>query len=251
MLISSIVLMTLLLTQCATTTDKEAKKDNTAKVLQELAGSLVLEGNLREGLAYLLKAVELEPNNPELHHELALVYRDLGSYNLSLQHFKKALILNPKLSTARSNLGTLYLLMREWDLAIESFQMAVNDLLYKTPEIAYNNMGLAYFNKGEIDKAIESYGKALQLSPSYETCYTNLGIAYESQGKMAQAIEAYNNSIRCGSRNPATFLRLARIYNSLNQKNDAAGVLKQFLSIEKDGPNAQVAKELLKQIENP
>ncbi|MBN2062951.1 MAG: tetratricopeptide repeat protein [Deltaproteobacteria bacterium] len=220
-----------------------------AQALQSMGGALVREGNLREGLARLLEAEKLDPDNPALQHELAIAYRDLGKYDISLRHFQKALYLKPDFSEAHNNLGTLYILLKKWDLAVQSFNKAVQDILYKTPEIAYNNMGLAYFNKGDTDRAIESYEKALQLSPSYHTCLTNLGIAYETNGDLVQAIESYNNSIRFGSRNPATYFRLAGIYKGLNQRKEAAGVLKQFLSIEKEGTNADAARDLLRQVE--
>ena len=61
--------------------------------------------NLRTGLEYLLKAVELSPEDADLHHDLGRVYYALGEYQLSIQHFKKALALNPKLSDALNDLG--------------------------------------------------------------------------------------------------------------------------------------------------
>ena len=99
-----------------------------------------MQGNFREGLANLRKAVELDPKNAEIQHELALVYRNLGEYQLSLRHFKKALVLKPELSEAWNNLGTLYLLNEKWDEAIAGFQKASEDILYKTPYFAYHNI---------------------------------------------------------------------------------------------------------------
>ena len=55
----------------------------------------------------------MDPNNPELSHEIALAYRDMGQYDLSLQYFQKTFRLNPDFPEARNNLGTLYILLKE------------------------------------------------------------------------------------------------------------------------------------------
>ena len=62
-----------------------------ARAMRDLGSSYDRDGNLRAGLDYLLKAVEMDPENAELHNEVALVYRNLRQYKQSLFHFKKAL----------------------------------------------------------------------------------------------------------------------------------------------------------------
>jgi len=140
------------ITMSATTKDKAA-------AMEEMGTSLVLEGSPREGLVYLLNAADLDPSSPSIQHNLALVYQNLGEYNLSLQHFQKAISLNPDFSEAFNNMGVLYSQLKEWDLAIQCFQKAASDILYKTPHFAYHNMGLVYFQKGEYTNAIENYQK--------------------------------------------------------------------------------------------
>ena len=43
---------------------------------------------------------------------------------------------------------------------------------------AYYNRGIAYGDKGEYDKAIEDYSKAIELNPEYAEAYNNRGNAY-------------------------------------------------------------------------
>jgi tetratricopeptide (TPR) repeat protein len=47
---------------------------------------------------------------------------------------------------------------------------------------AHNNLGNAYSEQGEIDKAIEHYQIALKLKPDYSDAHYNLGIAYQKKG---------------------------------------------------------------------
>ena len=247
-IISILIMCSILFAGCAE--NRVVAQKEKARAMEDMGITFVRQGKLRSGLEQFLKAVELDPENPDIHHGIALVYRDLGEYQLSLQHFKKALFLKPQFSEAENNLGTLYLLMKKWDLAIECFQKAVKDILYKTPEFAYNNMGFAYYNKGEYKKAINYYHMALKSSPSFASCYTNLGLAYEAIKRWDEAIEAYKKSIHYMPHNPTPYFRLGKLYYELNRRDEAKETLKQFLSLSPEGPGANEAKEILGKIES-
>ena len=148
------VLLSSFLSGCAGSTSLLKKK---SQALENLGNSLIQQGNLREGLKKLIEASELDPDNANIHNELGLAYRDLRAFQKSLLHFKKAISLKPNFPEAYNNLVTLYILIKEWNLALECFQVAANNILYKTPHFAYNNMGLVYYNKGDYQKAIENY----------------------------------------------------------------------------------------------
>ena len=47
-----------------------------------------------------------------------------------------------------------------------------------TEEVAYYNQGLAYFNKGQYDKAISDTSKAIEINPRDADAYNNRGNAY-------------------------------------------------------------------------
>ncbi|MBN1849534.1 MAG: tetratricopeptide repeat protein [Deltaproteobacteria bacterium] len=227
----------------------QAAINEKAKATEQLGISHYRQGNLREALRYLLQAKDLDPENPDVHHALALVYRDLNEYDASLTHFEIALNLRPRFPEAWNNLGILYGLLEKWDLAIDAFQKAVNDILFKTPDIAYNNMGLAYYHKGDYKQAIKSYQKAIEIFPSYAICHANLGLAYEALNQWEQAIEAYKSSIRYDGTNPAPYLRLGDLYDRLGKEADAVSILKKFLGLVKEGPGVAEVQELLKRIQ--
>ncbi|MDR1602709.1 MAG: tetratricopeptide repeat protein [Tannerella sp.] len=47
----------------------------------------------------------------------------------------------------------------------------------------YFQRGYAYYYKGDYDKAIESYHKAIELKPDYAEAYYNQGNAYKNKGE--------------------------------------------------------------------
>ena len=216
---------------------------------ESLGLSYIREGNLRAGVEHLREAARLDPENADIHNKLALTYRVLGLYEEALVHFKKALTLKPEFSEAYDNLGALYLLLEKWDLAIGCFENAVSSITYKTPHVSYMNLGLAYHNKGEYRKAIESYRRALKLSPSFAICYTNLGRTYEAINSFQVAIEAHKKAIYHAPDYPDPHFNLARLYLRLNQNDEATEELKRTMEIDPDGNYGNEAKRLLQEIE--
>ena len=74
---------------------------------------------------------------------------------------------------------------------------AYNKALSIKPEYAdaYNNMGNALKDRGNLEEAVQAYNKALSIKPEYADAYYNLGSALREQGKIKAAIKAYNMSL--------------------------------------------------------
>ena len=65
----------------------------------------------------------------------------------------------------------------------------------KKRSIAYNNRGVAYYNKGQTDRAITDYGKAIEINPRFAMAYNNRGNAYEKKKLRDQAIADYRAAL--------------------------------------------------------
>ncbi|KAK0656894.1 hypothetical protein B0T16DRAFT_318098 [Cercophora newfieldiana] len=97
-------------------------------------------------------------------------------------------------------LGTASYKKRNFDEAIKHYQAAWD--LHK--DITYlNNLGAAYFEKGDYQACIDTCTKAVeegrQLYADFKVIaksYARIGTAYEKQGDLGQAIDYYNMSLR-------------------------------------------------------
>jgi len=71
------------------------------------------------------------------------------------------------------------------------------DIISKSPLKArgYNGLGLAYFNEGIYDKAIEAFARAIELYPAYGVAFNNIGNSYFRTGLYEKAIEAQTRAI--------------------------------------------------------
>ena len=98
------------------------------------------------------------------------------------------------------------------------------DVVSKNPNSpkAYNNLGIAYYEKGIYDKAIEMYKLAIYLSPNNFFAHSNLGVAYAVTGRIDLAIENLTKAISLDPQNGVAYANLARAYRRLGQYEKAA-----------------------------
>ena len=68
----------------------------------------------------------------------------------------------------------------EYDRAIADYGKAIE--LGLDGAVIYDNRGDAYFNKQEYDRAIEDYGRAIEIDPNLASAYNGRGFAYLREG---------------------------------------------------------------------
>jgi len=86
---------------------KEVKPPAVSEVSSQ-AKELDQKGQLEPAISLYLKAIEQQPNNPNLHYNLAVEYLKTYNYSLAEEEFKRVIALNPKDKDAYYNLGVLY-----------------------------------------------------------------------------------------------------------------------------------------------
>ncbi|MCP4579674.1 MAG: tetratricopeptide repeat protein [Deltaproteobacteria bacterium] len=236
-----------LLSGCST--DRAAQKKKAA-TLADMGNAMAAEGNTRGGLKKLLEAARLDPDNEVIYQQIALVFRSLGDYPLSLKYFRKALELKPQFPEATNNMGTVYLLMGDWPKAIKCFREAAADMKYETPQYAYNNMGLAYFKMGNTQKAIENYEMALRLSRSYAAVYLNLARLYEKKGDLKEAEANYREAILYQPKDPAGHMGLAKLFIQQGKNKEAKEFLIKIIKDDPRGLEGREARKLLATLQN-
>ena len=104
--------------------------------------------------------------------------------------------------------------------------------------MAYNNLGVVQFEKGEIDGAIEKYERSLQLYPDYPEALYNLGSAMLQKGEVDQAIKLCEQSLKL---QPADADAEVVLGNALMLKQDVDGAInhyRQALTLRPNDPNA-------------
>ena len=95
----------------------------------------------------------------------------------------------PNAFIAWNLLGAAAAQIGQLEKAIIAFQRVI--IIEPNFADAYYNMGNILKGQGELEEAIVSYEKALALKPNYADAYNNMGNALQDQGKLEEAIASY------------------------------------------------------------
>lgn len=97
-------------------------------------------------------ALQLDPKDIAALNATGLIYSGIGDQSRALSYFNEALELNSDSVLTRFNRANLYLLLREYDLALRDVKMTNCALPDFAPAIA--TRGLVYLGLGRYDEAI-------------------------------------------------------------------------------------------------
>ncbi|GAB4232085.1 MAG: hypothetical protein Kow00121_60210 [Elainellaceae cyanobacterium] len=104
--------------------------------------------------------------------------------------------------------------------------------------IAYNNLGLALYEQGNLEKAIEAYQKAIELDGQFALAYRNLGIALYEQNKFDEAIDAFQQSIIYDQDDAIAYNNLALVLYEQGEFDQAIDMLQQVIRLRPDDATA-------------
>jgi len=82
-------------------------------------------------------------------------------------------------------MGNLQLLQSRWDEAILHLERAIQ----YAPDLAqaHRDLGKAYFQKNELEKAAKEYAKVAELDPEEDTVHYRLSQIYKKLGRIEEA----------------------------------------------------------------
>jgi type IV pilus assembly protein PilF len=208
------LLMTLLLLAACGISREDRQK---ATLHYNMGVHHVQQGDPTSGLRELLEAEKYNPEDPEIQYFLGAAYGSKELYSQAIDHFQRALALNPKFTDAHKAIGDIHLATGEWNKAIQEYEIVLRDILYLKPFYVWNNLGWAYYKKGDLPKATDCFRRAIALKPDFGLAYYNLGFALRDAGRPEEAAKAFREVVRLAPETPQG--RLAREYLDLLDKS--------------------------------
>jgi len=183
----SVIICMTFLSGCATSLQNRER----ASTHVNMGTAYLKSGHFSPALREFLEAQRFSPSDPEIRYYTGLSYYGSGMKEEAKREFKKALSIKPDYSEANNYMGTIYLEEGLYDRAIEKFDLALSNVFYETPAIALNNIGWAYYKKGDYKTALIKYGSALKREPGTKILpliEKNMGIAYLAKHDIDKAV---------------------------------------------------------------
>jgi Flp pilus assembly protein TadD/predicted AlkP superfamily phosphohydrolase/phosphomutase len=96
----------------------------------------------------------------------------------------------------------------------------------------HNNLAQSYLERGEFEKALVEYRRALEFEPDSPRLLSNLGMAYLRMESYEDAVEPLRRAVELKPDFEAALSNLAVAYTYLGQLDDAAEVMEKAIALE-------------------
>ena len=117
----------------------------------------------------------------------------------------------------------------------DSVSLFDNNLKYEINSpfrhLTYNNIAMAYYNKGGLKKSIEYCRKGILFKPSYYEPYNNLGVCYIAMGKPVRAIRFFKKAISLKKDYASAYCNLGHAYEEIGSRDRAEYFSKAAIAI--------------------
>ena len=214
----------------------------TEKLLKK-AQSLLDEMKYQEVKVLLPDKVLDKHNNAELYFCRAWAHNQLNENSEAVIYLEKSVSLDALLDQKLNGYGNIFFDKGEYDKAISEYGKA---LFFKNDfEIAFYNKGLALFNKGEYNKAIDNFCKAIENNYNNSNTYFYRGMSYHNRGEYKDAILDYNEVIKSEPDKFLAFYNRGLAYYSSGENDNALNDLDKTVELNPNYAEAYLYRGLV------
>jgi superkiller protein 3 len=206
------------------------------------------------GIKHCERAIRLDTSCVPAYNNLGRAYYKLEKYDEAMDCFKKAIELDGNYAWAYSNMGTVCLKKKEYDKAVEQLNIALKicfdgkDTSHVNLFRIYNNLGLAYFEKGQLDMAFLNLQKSIDCDPNNPAPYNNAAWFYAiNEINLDKGIELSKKAISFQPDEPVYLDTLAELYYKKKDYNKAIDIIEKAIKLD---PKSEYLKEQLKKFKS-
>lgn len=223
-----------------TSSSEEAKKEFLAG--RDLAEKL----RITDSLQHYDKAISLDPGFASAELNRATSSPTAKEF---FDHLKKAVSLSDKASKGERLLILGAEAGANGNAAKQKEYLEEVVAAYPNDERAHFALGGYYFGQQEMNSAIEHYKKATEISPTYSTAFNILGYAYRQNADYANAEQAFKKYIELIPKDPNPYDSYAELLLKMGRFDESIAQYRKALEIDPNFVNSHfgIAADLMYQ----
>jgi eukaryotic-like serine/threonine-protein kinase len=148
-----------------------------------------------EGIPFMKRAIEQDPNFAMAYALLGLSYANLDEPSRAAENLKKAYDLRDKVSEReklRISANYYYVVTGELEKEAQTYELWLQS--YPRDAVPHANLGANYATLGQYDQAMSETLKALELDPDRVTDYSNMAQLMLALGQVDQAATQFDKA---------------------------------------------------------
>lgn len=147
--------------------------------------------NMKHARDYFARALMVQPNDANLHNNIANAYKALRVYDKAIEHYQHAIQLEPLYAQAHNNLASIYTLQNNYPQALSHYREAIHAEPNFTA--AHYNLGLLLLKQETLDAALTQFNNVLALQPNHVDAQFYVGVLYLNANLLDKAESAFQN----------------------------------------------------------
>ena len=187
----------------------------------ERAHDLYEEGRWAEAAAELRAAIDINPNNPTWHFNLALTLDAMEEHPRACEEYEAALALDPNDVETLNCLGVDLTRLGRYRQALEKFQRIQK--INPDYEPGFCNRIITYTEMGDHESAELMFHLASQLTTTCPLCYYNIGNSFYDRRMYDKAIRCWQETLKLDNDHPQANARIAEACWAKGDRQAARG----------------------------
>jgi len=221
----SFLVNTLILSSCSSV---EVKSPEASNFNADLGIRYLQSGRLQLANEKLSKAIAQNPKSANANHYYAILQQRIGKHGEATEYFNKAIKLAPKNPEIRNNYGSFLCDNGKPELALQQFNISINDPLYVTPEFAHTNAGICLRKIGKHNEAEEHFRNALRKKSAFPSALLEMASLYHDR-KVYPRAQAFMSRYETVGKSSPKALELCALINQKMQNNEKSANCKSTL----------------------
>lgn len=191
-----ILILLVVITFSACTAEERIRQSNESDFHKEIGFAYYIEKNYQLAYSEFHKALQIDPNNKDALHGLALVHMEFQEYEMARDLFLRALSIDSNYADAWFNLGLCYQKLNMHNEGISAFSKALSNPFFITQDKAYFGQGLSYYRIGKYEEAKNSFDKAIKRNILLIQAHWYMALTYQKLGLYSEASKTLKHGIK-------------------------------------------------------
>lgn len=192
---------------------------NYPEVMNSLGVLHVQNGEIEKAEGYFAAALELRPEYADVYYNLGMLDRGTGNAEQTVARFERALEIDPNFFPAHKDLAAEYKAAGRVIDAMRHLQAAV-ELDPEDIEVRYD-LGMALIRQGDVRGAVKHFTAAVEANPDFALGHNALARVLASNDNFLEAIEHYREVIRLETPTAEVLNLLGEAHHRLGQTGEA------------------------------